>query len=477
MKTTHTQHDLQHHKLVLRLLKAACPHLFRNKFPHPRKPNPVSTASWFRKEELSKLVPHDINLQACILPPALAEGYRAMLFALAPDDSTNSTQMTSDDEIVVLDSGASCAISHDKSDFDWIKPIQNITLKGIASGLSIKGIGVATWTFTNEFQECVKVPLMALYVPDSPCRLLPPQQLHKQRCPTNGAWIGKGLHAKVFYEGNCIAFQYDSNSNLPIARLAPGIDKFAMFCGITTANASEGSEPTSIRSLPPDNLSVTQRKLLRLHHRYGHQSMDTIQEWARTGFNNVPSDIAKCVKPICHGCQFGAAQRHPHERSNTGSLSKKADQPGDVISVDQMVAGTPGLIPFLSGSAKTSKRRYTCATLWVDHFTKFLWTNLQESTGTAATLESKTAFEAFAKWYDRHIKHIHSNNQIFNSKPFVKHCENQSQSQSFCGVGAHWQNGMIETYIGTTTAHARTMLLHAMAHWPEIIITEFWSLV
>jgi len=280
--------------------------------------------------------------------------------------------------------------------FDRIEPVQNITLKGIASGLSIKGIGVTTWTFTNEFQECVKVPLMALYVPDSPCRLLPPQQLHKQRCPTNGAWIGKGSHAKVFYEGNCIAFQYDSSSNLPIAWLAPGINKFAMFCGIATANASEGSEPTSIRSLPTDNLSATQCKLVRLHHRYGHQSMDTIQEWACTGFNNVPSDIVvKCEKPLCRGCQFGAARRRPQERSKTGSLSKNANQPGDVISVDQMVAGTPGLIPFLSGSAKTSKQAlvHLCHTMG----RSFHEIPLQESTGTAATLESKTAFEAFAK--------------------------------------------------------------------------------
>ena len=43
-----------------------------------------------------------------------------------------------------------------------------------------------------------------------------------------------------------------------------------------------------------------------------------------------------------------------------------------------------------------------------------------------------------------------------------------------CGVRTHWQNGSVESYIGTLTAKARTMLLHAMEQWGSVITTEFW---
>jgi hypothetical protein len=42
------------------------------------------------------------------------------------------------------------------------------------------------------------------------------------------------------------------------------------------------------------------------------------------------------------------------------------------------------------------------------------------------------------------IKHIHSDNGVFATKVFQEHVEASAQHQSFCGVGAHWQNGVIK---------------------------------
>ena len=73
------------------------------------------------------------------------------------------------------------------------------------------------------------------------------------------------------------------------------------------------------------------------------------------------------------------------------------------------------------------------------------------------------------------MKHIHSDNGVFTTKTFKDHLDACNQQQSLCGVGAHWQNGVIERYIGVITTRAHTMLLHGMQMWPNMITSEFWS--
>ena len=92
-----------------------------------------------------------------------------MLFALHNDFSKGTAAITSNDFMVILDSGCTCAISFDKKDFvDSIRPIQFVELKGIASGLSIQGVGQVHWTFLNEQGQCVTLPITCLYVPEAP---------------------------------------------------------------------------------------------------------------------------------------------------------------------------------------------------------------------------------------------------------------------------------------------------------------------
>jgi transposase InsO family protein len=113
--------------------------------------------------------------------------------------------------------------------------------------------------------------------------------------------------------------------------------------------------------------------------------------------------------------------------------------------------------------------------MWVDHYSRFLYAHCQEDATIKSTLESKVGFESFAKRYNVSIKHIHCDNGVFSTKVFREHVEASDQQQSFCGVGAHWQNGVIERFIGVITTRARTMLLHAMDKWPDVVTAEFWS--
>jgi hypothetical protein len=113
--------------------------------------------------------------------------------------------------------------------------------------------------------------------------------------------------------------------------------------------------------------------------------------------------------------------------------------------------------------------------MWVDHYSRFLHAHCQEDATVKSTLESKVGFESLAKRYNITLWHIHSDNGIFTNKAFQESIEQSNQTHSFCGVGAHWQNGVIERFIGVITTRARTMLLHAMNMWPDVITSEFWS--
>ena len=46
---------------------------------------------------------------------------------------------------------------------------------------------------------------------------------------------------------------------------------------------------------------------------------------------------------------------------------------------------------------------------------------------------------------------------------------------TFCGVGAHHQNGVSEQIIKDLTLSSQTLVPHAQHHWTEYITTMFWS--
>lgn len=45
---------------------------------------------------------------------------------------------------------------------------------------------------------------------------------------------------------------------------------------------------------------------------------------------------------------------------------------------------------------------------------------------------------------------------------------------TFCGVGSHHQNGKAENRIKITCEPARSVLIHAMHRWPEVIAQDLW---
>ena len=114
---------------------------------------------------------------------------------------------------------------------------------------------------------------------------------------------------------------------------------------------------------------------------------------------------------------YGKQKRRPWRvKGKPQKPIRKAKEPGECVSVDQLISGTEGLIAQTTG--KLTKARYKVATIFADHYSDLDFVHMQESTSAEETVDAKRAFEAFAKERGLTIKHYHANNGIFASNGF-----------------------------------------------------------
>ena len=90
------------------------------------------------------------------------------------------------------------------------------------------------------------------------------------------------------------------------------------------------------------------------------------------------------------------------------------------------------------------------------------------------TLQAKVAFEKINARAGRTVKHYQADNGRFADNAFLDACNDNNQTITYCGVGAHHQNGIIENKNKQLTQIARTLLLHGMRMWPQMIDSMFW---
>jgi len=72
------------------------------------------------------------------------------------------------------------------------------------------------------------------------------------------------------------------------------------------------------------------------------------------------------------------------------------------------------------------------------------------------------------------VRTYHGDNGVFRSCEFLDDLEIHGQNIKFSGVGTHHQNGVAKWAIWTITECARTMILHAIIHWPGQVLLELW---
>ncbi len=219
------------------------------------------------------------------------------------------------------------------------------------------------------------------------------------------------------------------------------------------------------------SISTTQ-EFLRWHQRLGHLAASTMQNMARNGF--LPAHLARCEVPVCPSCMAGKAHRRPWRGKSTKNEQgvSAPTQPGQVVSVDQMISSTPGLVAQMSGFL-TSKR-YKVATVFVDQATRYGYVYFQSTTAMEETALAKRAFEDHARQMGVCIQHYHADNGVFASQAWQSSCAAQGQGLTFAGVNAHHQNGIAECQIRELTEMARSMIIFAQRRWPSAITANLW---
>jgi hypothetical protein len=73
--------------------------------------------------------------------------------------------------------------------------------------------------------------------------------------------------------------------------------------------------------------------------------------------------------------------------------------------------------------------------------------HLQSSLSSAETMQAKELFEQKANTYGVKIQHYHADNGRFADNLFMELIRRERQSITFCGVNAHFQNGVAEKRI------------------------------
>ena len=212
--------------------------------------------------------------------------------------------------------------------------------------------------------------------------------------------------------------------------------------------------------------------LLQWHYRLGHIPFDKIKRMSQAG--ELPAHLQRCRTPKCAACLYGKAAKRPWRTKSPPNrrAPPAVNGPGDCVSIDQLESSTSGLIAQLRGFI--TKQRYTCATVFVDQYSRLSFVYCQKTTKGDETLEAKRAFEAYAKSHGVTVKHYHADNGRFAEALFINHCKQAQQTISFSGVNAHWQNGMAEKRIRDLQDQARTMLVHSQHRWKAAITAHLW---
>jgi hypothetical protein len=389
---------------------------------------------YIHPEQLQQLLPSLTNHHPPILPSNATSPVALQALADFQREVERGRAITGVLSLI-LDTGASVGVTHCLGDFKTPPtPVQSTTLQGIAAGLTVRGVGTATYTVLDDTGHPVTLHIPGtLYVPGCPSRLLCPRQVlvsdtsGEARCTLTT----KGIH--LFLNGHNISALYQTHHNLPILNTAPTIACYQAFCHHTQSTTLPSS-PSGVSNPVAAPLTLAQQIKLQWHQRLNHVNFDQLHRWMRQGLLKVSPEVISSPPPVCQACSYGKATRRSHTNC-TSPIDGAHLKPGDGVSADQLEAGCPGIIPTSKGSPISA--HYQFCNVWIDHHSRLIFLTMHQRKDAREMLQSKQAFEAFSKRHGVTIRRIRADNGVYTSQLFRAFCDTNAQQLTFCGVGSH----------------------------------------
>ncbi len=131
-----------------------------------------------------------------------------------------------------------------------------------------------------------------------------------------------------------------------------------------------------------------QAKLMRWHYHLDHLAFSKLKQLALNG--EIPQQLAKVKPPACAGCLFDTMVKVLWKGQETSFKVFVAMKAGQCVSVDQMMLTQVGFIAQLKGTL--TKKRYTAATVFVDHYSRLKYIHLVTKLTYKERVEAKQAF-------------------------------------------------------------------------------------
>jgi len=380
---------------------------------------------------------------------------------------------------VIWDTGASRPVSVYSTDFvgPILQPSIPLHLGGIASGLTVAGIGTVQWTFLSDSGRLLTLHLTAYYVPQCKQRLLSPQRIFDKENGHVGIFEVTADCARLVIDGSpTLTIPYDPVNSLPTSH------------GIRASSVcdKEASLNLCVTDETNQNLTEAQKEYLHWHFRLGHLCSDTIQFLLRQpsfGTSQKIRAASRCTPPKCAACEYGKAHRKPLQASTStptpekeGGVKANDLYPGSGVSVDHFVSKVPGRL-YTSRGKTSPTDMYKGGCIFTDHSSGLLFIQHQVGFTVLETLQAKMAFENWSYNSGVLIGKYTTDNGSFGASEFVDVIQTKGQIVKFCGVGAHHQNGVAERIIRTVSNMARVMMLHASIRWPSTADPALWPMV
>jgi len=385
----------------------------------------------------------------------------------------------------IVDSGATFSITPHQSDFIEYAEEQGEVLKGISAGCAIAGRGTILWRL-EVGNKTIDLKLHALHVPQAEARLLCPQQVMREHKPEPIDSKIKGQSIDLlFAEAEGVWLECPLNSALlPVVTVStPNEIESDLKC-LHACVIQENNQ----------NLTLSQKELLRWHCKLGHLSFQRVQKLMKTGALGWHPKIKAAANldlnksPLmCGSCAYGKAKRKPHRPKTQKQpdsappkmaeklLSKDVLIPGQRVSMDHFIVSTPGRL-FSSRGREAHDRMFKGGVIFVDHASGFVQVVPVVNFTAGEAIRAKREFESEMASMGITVLNYHSDNGVFTASAFQDELANMKQDLTLSGVGAHHQNSVAERMIGVIGSMSRTMLLHAKMRWPKGIDPSLWPM-